>query len=96
MTDYGGVQFEEEAVATPLYKKSNSSILSVITGFLVTNGLAKDTETAQYILLGVVVVIIGIAIGIAILSNIHNSSPANLNLYIQQMNARAAAMSQPR
>jgi hypothetical protein len=88
MTDTD-VQFQDEPVETPTYsnKKGSASLLVGLTSLLKSNGIAKTDRGAEYIILGMVVAAIIVGIIITIASNYHDSSPANLQLYIQQMNS---------
>jgi hypothetical protein len=90
MSDDLGVQFEDDLASTPTptYSKPSSSPFTFLTKFLISSGFAKDDRSAEFILLGLVVLAIALAIGIAIFSNQKSASPPNIQEYIQEMKAQ--------
>lgn len=68
---------------------------SGLPGWLIKQGIAKDAQGAERILLGIAIVAVGVAIAVpAVLlhKSGHNPTPTELNRYIQQMSLRAKSI----
>jgi hypothetical protein len=84
------VNFQEEDSLVPksVNVKAKQSFVSGISSFLISKGIVKTQQGAEYVLIGMVVVLFIAAIGIQLLSSApHSKSASNINYYIDQMKA---------
>jgi hypothetical protein len=84
------INFQDEDPLVPKTFNSNAkpSMGSVITSFVISTGIVKTQRGAEYVMIGLVVVLFVAAIAIQILSAPHpKESQAQINFEIQQMNA---------
>lgn len=58
------VQFEEEQADTARYVKYGQTPTGII-GFLLKRGIVKDENQANYVLIGVIILVICVIVGIA-------------------------------
>jgi hypothetical protein len=83
------INFQDEDPLVPKTFNSNAkpSFGSVITSFVISTGIVKTQKGAEYVMIGLVVVLFVIAIGIQVFAAPHHTSSANIKFYVDQMNA---------